>query len=218
VPEPGADVEFTFTINNLSTVDTVTINSLTDDIYGDLNGQGDCSVPQVLAPGNSYSCNATFYVDGDAGDVETNVATASGIDDDVPPNPVSDDDDATVNITNVPPAASLDKAATLVCVTYVVTVTNESTAEALTLDSLIDDVYGNITGNPLLEDTDCAVPQTLQPKGQSGDSYTCTFEACTSTSPTKDTVTGTVSDNEGGSVTPSDCAEVTFGDPASCSD
>ncbi|MBN1640071.1 MAG: hypothetical protein JXA09_02455, partial [Anaerolineae bacterium] len=49
VDEPGGDVTFTVVVNNLSAVDTVTITSLIDTVYGDLNGQGDCSVPQVLA-------------------------------------------------------------------------------------------------------------------------------------------------------------------------
>ena len=58
-----------------------------------------------------------------------NVATASGLDDDG--NPVSDNDGATVNFGNVAPAASLSKSATLATVTYAVTVSNDSDAEAL---------------------------------------------------------------------------------------
>ena len=96
VAEPGDDVTFSFTVNNLSTVDAVTLDSLTDTIYGDLNGQGDCAVPQTIPAGGSYSCSITVYVSGEAEDVHTNVVTASGTDDDG--NPVSDEDDATVFI------------------------------------------------------------------------------------------------------------------------
>ncbi len=38
--EPGGDVTFTVRIDNTSAVDDVTIDSLTDTIYGDLDGQG----------------------------------------------------------------------------------------------------------------------------------------------------------------------------------
>ena len=204
--EPSEDVTYTFVIDNLSAVDTVTIDSLTDTIYGDLNGQGDCSVPQVLAPLGSYSCSITKLVSGDAGDIVVNVATASGFDDDG--QPVTAMDDATVNIVDVPPAASLTKTATSVVTTFDVVVTNDSAAEALTLDSLIDDVFGDITvinGATILNST-CVVPQVIA----IGGNYSCSFDGVVTSSPHTDTVTGTVSDNDGGSVTPSDTASVTF--------
>ena len=64
VDEPGADVLFTFSVSNDSLVDAVTINSLDDTVFGDLDGQGTCSVPQTIAALGSYSCSATFYVAG----------------------------------------------------------------------------------------------------------------------------------------------------------
>ena len=75
VDEPGGSVTYSFVVNNLSAVDSVTIDSLTDSIYGDLNGQGDCSVPQTIAAGGSYSCSVTVTVSGNAGDTITNVVT-----------------------------------------------------------------------------------------------------------------------------------------------
>jgi hypothetical protein len=209
VNEEGDDVTYTFTVNNLSNVDTVTIDSLTDTIYGDLNGQGTCSAsigsPQVLGPLGSYTCSVTVFVPGNAGDVVLNVATATGFDDDG--KPVMASDDATVNIVDVPPAASLIKTATMVVATFDVVVTNDSTAESLDLTVLDDDQFGDITqvqGN--VQSTTCAVPQNIA----MGDSYTCSFDAKISTSPHTDTVTGTVSDNDGGQVTPSDSATVSF--------
>ena len=97
VAEPGGDVTYTFTVNNLSSVDAVTIDSLIDNVFGDLDGQGDCSVPQTIPAGGSYTCSITVFISGDAGGVHINVATATGTDDDG--YPVTDDDDATVTIT-----------------------------------------------------------------------------------------------------------------------
>jgi hypothetical protein len=89
----------TFTVvvtNNSGPTDPVTITSLVDDIHGDLDGQGTCSVPQTIQPGDSYTCEFTALVEGEAGDTETDTVTASGTDDEG--NPVSDSDDATVEI------------------------------------------------------------------------------------------------------------------------
>lgn len=208
VDEPGGQVTFTFTVNNISTVDSVTIDTLTDTIYGDLNGKGDCSVPQTIPVAGIYTCSFTAYVAGDANTSETNVATASGLDDDN--NVVSDDDDATVSFNNVPPAATLNKSATGVVVTYTVTVTNDSTAEALTLDALVDDVYGDLL-DPDNQNVSNNICLTLDTNVPVGETVSCTFDAVVTTSPHTDTVTGTVSDNDGSSpIMPFDSATVTF--------
>ena len=210
VDEPGDNVTFTFTVNNVSTVDSVEIDTLEDNIYGDLTTvEGStCSVPQTIGVGGSYTCSFTAYVAGDANTSVTNVATASGLDDDG--IDVSDDDDATVSFNNVPPAATLNKSATELVVTYTVTVTNDSTAEALTLVALVDDVYGD-----LLDNTNTAISNntclTLDTNVPAGETVSCTFDAVVTTSPHTDTVTGTVSDNDGSTpITPSDSATVTF--------
>jgi len=107
---PGDDVTFTVSITNNSTpTDPVTITSLVDDIHGDLNGQGDCSVPQTIQPGDTYTCSFVAYVGVDPPDItgsETDTVTASGEDDEG--SPASDFDDATVIIT--PPIAVTDSA------------------------------------------------------------------------------------------------------------
>ena len=210
VDEPGSQVTFTFTVNNISLVDSVTIDKLKDNIYGDLTEiQGStCSVPQTIPVAGSYTCSFTAYVAGDANTSVTNLATASGLDDDN--NPVSDDDDATVSFNNVEPAATLNKSATGVLVTYEVKVKNDSTAEALTLDALVDDIYGD-----LLDDNNTAVSNntclTLDTNIPVGETVSCTFDAVVTTSPHTDTVTGTLSDNDGSTpITPSDSAMVTF--------
>jgi uncharacterized repeat protein (TIGR01451 family) len=114
----GGEVTYTFTVNNLSTFDTVTINSLTDNLLGDLTDDSgainttNCSVPQVLDPfggtTDSYTCSVTTNLTGLAGDVITNIATASGLSDDGVP--VSDNDTADVTLVAPPvPALSLAK-------------------------------------------------------------------------------------------------------------
>ncbi|WP_020410537.1 DUF7507 domain-containing protein [Hahella ganghwensis] len=210
VYEPGGNVTYTYTITNTSVVDTVTINVLTDDKLGDLNGQGDCSVPQEIVPGGTYTCSVTTIVSGNANTSITNVVTATGVDDDN--DPVSAMSDATVNIENTPPAASITKSAIMALVTYEVTVTNDSDAESLTVSSLMDDMFGDITmiqGD--VYSTTCSVPQVLQPATQAGDSYTCTFDALVDTATHTNTVTATVEDDDGSApVTPQASATVTL--------
>ena len=82
VPAEGGQVSFTFTVNNTSDIDTVTINTLEDNVFGDLNGQGDCSVPQVIAPGAAYSCVFTTTLAGVLGETHQDIVLASGVSDD----------------------------------------------------------------------------------------------------------------------------------------
>ena len=108
VPEPGGDVTFTVELTNDSVAgDPITIDSLVDDIHGDLNGQGDCAVPQTIQPGDTYTCSFTAFVAGNAGDTETDTVIGSGTDDEG--NPVSDDDTATVTVDDVDPAMTTVK-------------------------------------------------------------------------------------------------------------
>jgi hypothetical protein len=100
VNEPGGEVEFTVQVTNTGDK-TVTLNQIADD--EDDDGTDDtfyaASVicdQTVLAPGETATCTFTRYVSGNAGDVITDEATASGTDDDG--NPVSDSDTATVDI------------------------------------------------------------------------------------------------------------------------
>jgi hypothetical protein len=202
----GTNVTFTVQVNNTSTVDDITINSIVDTPYGDLDGQGTCSVPQTLAPSAQYSCSFTANVSGAGNTSAGDTIAVNGTDDDG--EAVMCGAGATVNINDVPPSASLVKTAKSVVTTYEVKVTNLSTAEPLDLTALSDDKFGDITqvqGNVV--STTCSVPQTL---AISGGMYTCEFEGQATTSPHVNTVTGTVEDDEGGSVTPSDSATVTF--------
>ena len=107
VVQDSGPVTFTVVVRNDSDVDTVYIQTLTDSIYGNLNGKGTCTLedgidegPQGslrILPGASYTCSFTATVSK----TETDVVTATGVDDD--DQPVSDDDDATVTVNRTPP-------------------------------------------------------------------------------------------------------------------
>jgi hypothetical protein len=128
-------------------------------------------------------------------------------------------DDATVTFNNVVPDAELTKRATMALVTYQVSVTNKSDAEALTLDALVDNQFGDITdvANPNITDTSCVTTQTLQPNGQVGDTYNCWFRATVDCSPHTNTLTGDVNDDDGSvTIKPNANATVTLSGAASC--
>jgi uncharacterized repeat protein (TIGR01451 family) len=208
LPEPGGNATFDLTIKNTSAVDSVTITSLTDDVYGDLDGKGSCDVPQTLAPGASYSCSFTGAVSGNAGSSHTDVVTASGTDDDG--NPVSDSDDAVVSITDTPSSIAVVKSASPTSiqepggtVTFSVSVKNTSTVDSVTITSLSDDVYGDLDGKGT-----CDVPQQLAP----GASYDCSFTGAVSGSAGSthtDVVTASGFDDDENQVSGSDDAKVT---------
>ena len=131
------------------------------------------------------------------------MVTAVGTDDDGTTD--EDSDDETVTFEDVQPDATLVKTVVSAVVTYRVTVTNDA-LEDVTLTQLVDTINGverDIT-------TECGLPEggvTLA----SGQTYTCDFV----TEPvvpgeTTDLVTGTVSDNDGNTINPSDDAWVRF--------
>lgn len=165
----GEPVEFTVRIENTGK-NAVTINSLVDDQFGNLNGRGTCSVPQSIPVGGSYTCVFTEPVVFDEGScTHTNVVTAAGQD----PNgePVSDEDDATVirtpcasiNVTKTPDPAQVDAPGG--DVVFTVQVANTGPAP-VTINSLTDDVYGDLN-----DQGNCSVPQTIDVGG----TYTCAF-------------------------------------------
>jgi hypothetical protein len=88
VLEPGEPVTFAVTVENLSSVDTVTItkiSSITKTANGDVSSQADCAAGAVIAAGdsgNSYECSFSAIVSGSAGVTVTSVVTVEAIDDD----------------------------------------------------------------------------------------------------------------------------------------
>lgn len=210
VPENGAPVTFDVLVTNTS-VEPVTLTSLVDDVYGDLNGEGTCAVPQTLAVGGTYACEFTKTVSGAAGSTHRNTVTGTATDDEG--NTDTDDDDAVVDVDDVLPTIVVDKIAAPTSVaengtvTFTVAVLNTS-VEPVTLTTLVDDVYGNLAGQGT-----CALPQTLAVGG----TYTCAFTGGgfdAAASPHVDTVTGTATDDDGNTATDDDSATVTVVDVA----
>jgi hypothetical protein len=216
LPEPGGDFTFSVEVANDSTADTVTISSLTDDIYGSLDGQGDCDVsPAVsLAPGDSYECSFTGSFTGGPGAVQTDVVTASGTDDDGAT--VSDTDDAVVEITDVESAGitvtkdadptSMDEPGGTF--TFSVSVLNDSAVDTVTLDTLSDDIYGDLDGKG-----DCVVGSgiVLEP----GADYSCSFTGQflgNAGAVQTDVVTASGTDDDGATVSDTDDAVVEITD------
>ena len=127
--------------------DAVDVVSLIDDIHGNLDGQGTCAVSQYLAPGAFYECSFSAVVTGNAGDSETDTVTAEAQDNDG--NTVDASDSATVTILDVTPAIEVTKTPAPSTldepggpVTFTVRIDSLSTAAAVTLDALVDDVFG----------------------------------------------------------------------------
>lgn len=87
------------TVTNTSPED-VTLSTLTDSVYGDLNGRGSCTTGATIAPSASYTCSFTGKFTGQAGDSETDVVTATVTD--ATSQTASDSDNATVTITKAP--------------------------------------------------------------------------------------------------------------------
>jgi uncharacterized repeat protein (TIGR01451 family) len=97
---PGEDVLFTIRVTNESVqTDPVTITSLEDDVFGDISAE--CVLPQTIGPGGSFECDITRTISSD----HTNTVTATGVDDEG--TPVSDSDDATVDMIN--PSVAVEK-------------------------------------------------------------------------------------------------------------
>lgn len=146
LPAPGGPVLYrVLIVNDSDPTDPIVISSLEDDIYGDLDGKGDCSVPQTIAPGAAYSCEFTEQVTGNAGAVIRDEIVAMGTDDEG--EPVSGSDTADVFIragSVVPPDIDVQKFADPVelfepggDVSYSVLVQNTG-ASSVVLNSLTD--------------------------------------------------------------------------------
>jgi uncharacterized repeat protein (TIGR01451 family) len=210
VPEPGASVSFTVRVDNTGST-SADLTSLTDDIHGDLNGQGDCSLPKTIAIGGFYQCSFSATVTGDAGDSETDTVTASVTG---PGGSGSAMGSATVTVTDELPTISVSKTASPASIeepggtiTFTVRVDNTGAAEPVSLTSLNDDIHGDLNGQG-----DCSLPQTIAVS----DFYECSFDASVTGvagDSETDTVTATAEDNEGNPVSEQDSATVNIIDP-----
>ena len=218
-PEPGGTFAFDLDIGNTSG-STLTITAVTDDVYGNVAVQGTCTdaVGTVLAPGDVYECTFPGELTGNAGASQTDVVTASAVDQEG--TVVTDDDDAVITLTDVPPTVTVDKSALPTSrvapggtFTFTVVVTNTS-AEAATITSLTDDVYGDLTR---VAGSTCATRRGHDPR--SGRAAHLHVRGATSRAPSGDrqidVVTVTVIDDDGSTGTADDDAVVEIVDAAS---
>ncbi|MFK5894336.1 MAG: SdrD B-like domain-containing protein [Pseudomonadota bacterium] len=82
----GGSVEYSLNITNTGT-ETVTLTTLNDTVFGDVNGMGNCSLPQTITAANSnysiksgynYHCSFNVILTGQApGSTHTNTLTAT---------------------------------------------------------------------------------------------------------------------------------------------
>lgn len=210
-PEPGGTFSFELAITNTSAV-PLTLTALTDDVYGDVASQGTCTdgVGTTLGPGDSYDCAFPGELTGNATTTQTDVATVTAVDD--TGTSVSDQDDAVVSLTDVPPTVTVAKTALPEVrvapgglFTFGLTVTNAS-FEPVTITALADDVYGDL-GQRTGSSCGAAIGTVLDP----GEALGCTFEGeltgAVGAAQT-DVVTVTVTDDDGSTGTAQDDATI----------
>jgi hypothetical protein len=215
-PEPGGTFAFAVDVTNTSAI-PLTLTTLTDDVYGDVTTQGTCTTAPgtVLAPGDTYGCAFSGDLVGNAGSSQTDTVTATAVD--ASGAPVSDEDDATVELTDVPPTVTVaksalpeERAAPGGAFTFQVVVTNTS-FETVTITGIEDDIEGDLTQ---LTGSSCAaaIGSTIAP----GASLSCTFSGeLTGPAGTAqtDVVTVTVADDDGTSSRAHDDATVHLVEP-----
>ncbi len=228
----GSAVEYTVVVKNTSAVDKVTVDAAGfvdkvkvngDPTAGDVatitnldcNPQDneDDGLPFTLDPTESITCTFSMSVKGNAGDHVNDLITVTGKDDDG--NDVSDSDDATVTITDVPSTITVTKTANPTVVqdsgpvTFTVVVRNDSDVDTVYIQTLTDSIYGNLNGKGT-----CTLEDAIDegPEGSRrilpGASYTCSFTATVSKTET-DVVTATGVDDDEQPVSDDDDATVT---------
>ena len=169
VNEPSQGVEIDVRVSNTGD-GSVDITSLTDTVAGNLDGQGDCSMPQSIAEGGAYECTFFNTVSGNAGNSFMSEASASGSG---VSGSLNESSLYSIDILDVLPSAAVSKAT--ICqetiaspgeeVVMNVRIDNTS-PESIDLTDLFDDQHGDLNGQG-----DCSVPQTIG----AGSSYACSY-------------------------------------------
>ena len=189
VYEPGGDVTFAIAINNSSAADMVTINKITDNVYGDITADCLTQGPVTLSPGQELSCDYTRYFGGQMGETQSNHVSVFGMDDDG--YGVSDfaseglivrDTPSVMKVTQVIEPQEIAVPGGLVDVT--VEIKNESVSDEVQVTDLIDPDFSDT-----IYSCTPSLPATLQPgesiscqtrtfvNGQAGDEFTSSAAA-----------------------------------------
>jgi uncharacterized repeat protein (TIGR01451 family) len=180
ISEAGAPVTFTVKVKNTGLGETLRLNRVLDDRFGNINEHCDARLPFNLAQQATVTCALTVTLIGNPGDIYRNTATAIGVN--TTGETIRASAQATVTFTDEPSSLTVSKSSNVdevpptgANVTFAVLIQNTSLADAITLDSLIDSSYGDVTdlNNPKLVITFCAAGMILAPSQQ----YSCTFEA-----------------------------------------
>ena len=224
--EPGGPVVYQVEVWNDGETD-VNLTALDDSRTGgdgSLDDVGSCSLPQFIAQGLSYSCDYTLEVSGRyPGTVSNTVtATASAVESGTQ---VTDTDTAVVSFRDTPVALSMTKLPRTAViqartnVVYELIIENHSPAKTITINSLVDNYHGNLTGLGLnCGDTPVNNPLALTLPAD-GSAIECTF---TGTVPESneaepavityypDTVTAAGTADDGAAVSVIATAEVVF--------
>lgn len=236
VPEAGATVTYTVLIENKSSQATYTIDSIIDDVYGNLgtdtppqtNNTCPSLIGTTIAAGGSTSCTFDAFVQGDSGGSVTDTAEVCGHDN-FGHTGLCGHDDATVDITDSFTAPTLTKTAQSAAncqldVTYQVVVSNNSGIDTLTVNSLTDDKFGVITTTHAANTsctgsatpgvceqvvTACTLSQNpIPPSGNANCTFVGRIVSSSCAIDHTDTVTGNVTDDDGVTSTPSNDATV----------
>ncbi len=171
VPEAGATVSFTVAIKNTSKVDAVTIESLTNDRFGDLRTSCPLALPLTLAPGATINCRFSQFVTGDVNTLLHQQTTVTATDDDG--LSLMDESQSAIGITDTPATLKIIQLATPSGVAepggevnFAVSVRNTSAVDVVTIQRLEESRRGNIS-----DSCEPALPQALAP----GATLRCTF-------------------------------------------
>ena len=161
VPEPGGSWSVLVTVSNTST-NAAILSSLSDDVSGSLESTGDCATGALIAAGSSYACSYDLSVSGTSGVSESRTVTAL-LTDDVDATTATESSTATVVITDLPASGTITQGVTPDAfdepggdATFTLRVENTGTVDALTVQSLVHDLAGDIDGLG-----SCALPQQI---------------------------------------------------------
>ena len=205
LPEPGGVMDFAIQVLNTS-VETVTLTSLWDDQFGNLVGLGTCDINLAIQEGAVYACAFSHAISGNAGVSHINIVTATATDDET--NITTQSASAIVTFTDVLPTISVNLDPSVGSlnepggnVNYTLVVINNS-PESVTLTSLVDDTFGDLTTKG------CSL-DTILPGG----TYTCSYLE-TVIGFAGDTITNNVTvqaaDDEGNMILDSDNSQVSI--------
>ncbi|PKG75453.1 hypothetical protein CXF86_07270 [Shewanella sp. GutCb] len=165
VLEPGANVLFTITVDNDAQFwdSPLTLTALNDTVFGDLLADECSALSTSIAENGTYTCTFTKFIGGNAGDLHSNVVSATAVDDEL--DQATGNDSAMVDIRDVPSSITLVKTATPTevletgddpnnysDVSYNFTFTvNAAGVDDVTFSSLVDVPFGILTGDCMVD-------------------------------------------------------------------